>query len=77
MVISKSDLIPYVPFSADAATQDARLIQPDIVTIQTSAVHDNGIYEWCRFLEEAREAMLSRLALGFPEHAPATQETTL
>jgi hydrogenase nickel incorporation protein HypB len=76
MVISKSDLIPYVPFSADAAMQDARLIQPDIVTIQTSAIHDNGIYEWCRFLEEAREAMLSRMALGFPEHAPVTQETT-
>ncbi len=37
MVISKSDLLPYVPFSVDAAIQDARLIQPEIVTILTSS----------------------------------------
>ena len=59
MVISKSDLLPYVPFSVDAAIQDARLIQPDLVTILTSATRDEGLQDWCQFLEGARTAMLA------------------
>jgi len=59
MVISKSDLLPYVPFSVDAAIQDARLIQPDLVTILTSSTLDKGLQDWCQFLEDARVAMLA------------------
>lgn len=59
MVISKCDLLPYVPFKVDAAIQDARLIQPDIISIQTSAIHDEGLNDWCLFLEKARAEMLS------------------
>lgn len=60
MVISKTDLLPYVPFSTHAACEDARAIQPDIKTIQTSAVRDDGLYEWCQFLEDTRESMLAK-----------------
>ena len=59
MVISKCDLLPYVPFKVDEAINDARLIQPDMISIQTSAVHDEGLNNWCRFLENARTEMLS------------------
>ena len=59
MVISKCDLLPYVPFKVDAAIKDARLIQPDMFSIQTSAVHDEGLNDWCLFLENARTEMLS------------------
>jgi hydrogenase nickel incorporation protein HypB len=59
MIISKSDLLPYVPFSVESATSDARLIQPNIATILTSATHNEGFAHWCRFLEEARAAMLA------------------
>ena len=59
MVISKSDLLPYVPFSVDAAIQDARLIQPEIVTILTSSTRDEGLNDWCQFLEDARTEMLA------------------
>lgn len=60
MVISKSDLLPYVPFSTLAACDDARLIQPSIKTILTSAIRDDGLYEWCQFLEEARDSLLAK-----------------
>lgn len=58
MLISKTDLLPYVPFSVQAATEDARLIQPDITTISTCAIHDDGMRDWCQFLLNARDAML-------------------
>ncbi len=59
MVINKTDLLPYVPFSVDAATADARLIQPDILTILTSATRNEGFGDWCQFLEDARATMLA------------------
>lgn len=71
MVISKSDLLPYVPFSVDAAIQDARLIQPNLVTILTSSTRDEGLQDWCQFLENARAEMLS--ARDAAESLMATQ----
>jgi hydrogenase nickel incorporation protein HypB len=59
MVISKCDLLPYVPFKVQEAIKDARLIQPDMISIQTSAVHDEGLNDWCQFLENARAEMLA------------------
>ncbi len=59
MVISKIDLLPYVPFSVDAAIQDAKLIQPDLVTLLTSATQEKGLNHWCQYLENARAAMLT------------------
>jgi len=51
LVISKTDLLPYVPFSLDAATKDARLIQPEIAVLPTSTINGEGIAAWCEFLE--------------------------
>jgi hydrogenase nickel incorporation protein HypB len=59
MVISKSDLLPYVPFSVEDAIEDARMIQPEINVIVTSATRSEGMSDWCRFLEDARTAMLA------------------
>jgi hydrogenase nickel incorporation protein HypB len=59
LLISKIDLLPYLPFSIESAVADARLIQPDLRVILTSAVQDKGLDDWCRFLEEERAAMLS------------------
>jgi len=58
MVISKSDLLPYVPFSTHAACEDARLIQPELTTIVTSAIQDDGLHDWCEYLAEARDKMI-------------------
>ena len=57
LVINKTDLLPYVPFSIDQAIEDARLIQPRLEVFATSALHDTGIEAWCEYLEQARERL--------------------
>lgn len=60
LVVSKIDLLPYVPFSVQAAADDARAIQPQLSVWPTSALHASGIREWCRYLDEQR----SRISLA-------------
>lgn len=56
LVISKSDLLPYVPFSVPAATDDAMRIQPHLPVFLTCALTGNGVEDFCRFLEASRVA---------------------
>lgn len=51
MLVSKSDLLPYVPFSVEAATQDARDLNPDLEVIALSALDGKGMEAWCHWLE--------------------------
>jgi hydrogenase nickel incorporation protein HypB len=60
LVISKTDLLPHVPFSPEAAAADARLIRPDLPVFPLSALRGGGIADWCRFLEEERERRILR-----------------
>lgn len=57
-VINKIDLVEHVPFSIEAATADARLIQPEIAVFPVSAWKETGIAAWCRHLEQARDTLL-------------------
>lgn len=57
-VISKTDLLPYLPFSVDAAVADARAIRADQEIIQVSALTGKGIPELCQLLEDRRTALL-------------------
>ncbi len=50
MLVSKSDLLPYVPFSVDAITQDARDINANLEVITISSIKGEGLEEWCRWL---------------------------
>ncbi|MEM1257884.1 MAG: hydrogenase nickel incorporation protein HypB [Bacteroidota bacterium] len=52
MVVSKSDLLPYLPFTVEAVTKDAREVNHDLEVIQVSALADEGIDEWCDWLLE-------------------------
>jgi hydrogenase nickel incorporation protein HypB len=52
MVVSKSDLLPYVPFSIDAVTKDAREINPDLDVISISTLNGEGLDQWCNWLQE-------------------------
>ena len=70
IIISKSDLLPHVPFSPDAAIHDARQIQPDIHAFQTCALTGTGIEHWCRFLEHARQQALES-AVSLATAAPS------
>ena len=57
-VINKMDLIEHVPFSVEAATADARLIQPELAVFPVSAWKGTGIAEWCSHLERTRDTLV-------------------
>ncbi|MEX0679494.1 MAG: hydrogenase nickel incorporation protein HypB [Pirellulales bacterium] len=59
LLISKIDLLPHVPFSIRAATDDARSIQPDLWVWPVSALQAAGIDEWCNYLDAERHRLLS------------------
>lgn len=58
LVISKLDLLPYVPFSMEAAVADAHLIQPDLKVLPVCAIRDEGIAAWCDFLDARRNSLV-------------------
>jgi hydrogenase nickel incorporation protein HypB len=50
MLVSKSDILQYLPFSVEAVTKDARDINPDLEVITISSLNGEGIEEWCEWL---------------------------
>lgn len=50
MLVSKSDLLPYVPFSVEAAAADARSVNPDIDVLQVSSLNGEGMESWCNWI---------------------------
>ena len=50
MLVSKVDLLEYLPFSVDAVVADARDVNPDIQVLEISSTKDIGITEWCNWL---------------------------
>jgi hydrogenase nickel incorporation protein HypB len=50
--VSKSDLLPYVPFSVAAVTKDAREVNPDIEVLTISSLKGDGMDAWCNWLLE-------------------------
>ncbi|WP_229214177.1 hydrogenase nickel incorporation protein HypB [Dyadobacter flavalbus] len=64
MVISKSDLLPYVPFSVEAVTKDAREVNPTIEVISISSLKGDGMDEWCEWLvTKVNEKKTSQVAI--------------
>lgn len=60
LVLTKLDLLPHVPFSCEAAVEDARRIQPDLELFQVCALDGRGIEEWCDYLDRQRNEMLHK-----------------
>ncbi|MBU6342719.1 MAG: hydrogenase nickel incorporation protein HypB [Bacteroidetes bacterium] len=52
MLISKSDLLPYIPFKVEAAIADARDVNPEIEVITLSSTSGEGLDAWCNWLLE-------------------------
>ena len=51
MLLSNADLLPHLPFSVEAATQDARDINPDLEVMTVSSLNGDGIDQWCNWLK--------------------------
>ncbi len=59
LVITKLDLLPHVPFSVTAASEDARRIQPDLELLGVGALDGTGIESWCEFILRQRTVKLA------------------
>ena len=65
-VLTKVDLLPYVPFSAELAEANARRVHPGMEIVRASAVAEGGLNAWLSWLdrriEVAKEAQLLAVA---------------
>lgn len=52
MLVSKADLLPYVPFTVENVTKDALEVNPNIEVITISTLNGEGIDTWCDWLKE-------------------------
>ncbi|MCR9050361.1 hydrogenase nickel incorporation protein HypB [Phaeodactylibacter xiamenensis] len=50
MLVSKVDLLEYLPFSVDNVVADARDINPDIDVMELSTINGTGVDAWCNWL---------------------------
>jgi len=62
MVLTKTDLLPYVPFNADLAIANARRVHPEMEVVRVSCLAGNGLREWMTWLEQRRERFLSEIS---------------
>ncbi|HEX8925513.1 MAG TPA: hydrogenase nickel incorporation protein HypB [Terriglobales bacterium] len=52
MVLSKVDLLPYVPFNAELAKQNARTVHPGMEIVEVSCQTGNGLAQWTEWIEK-------------------------
>jgi hydrogenase nickel incorporation protein HypB len=65
MVLTKTDLLPHVPFDADRCVAFAREVNPEIEVIRLTALRGEGVDEVCGWLRaEAARVWPSRRAAG-------------
>jgi hydrogenase nickel incorporation protein HypB len=59
LVLSKIDLLPYVPFDIIAAGQNARRIHPEIKIVKVSCVTGDGLPDWLDWIQQHKMAQQS------------------
>ena len=57
LVLNKMDLLPYVPFSVDAAMANARRVHPGMEIVTTSCTTGEGLQEWMNWLAARRKSV--------------------
>jgi hydrogenase nickel incorporation protein HypB len=60
VVLTKIDLLPYVPFDMAQARANARLVHPGVEIIELSCASGQGMDEWSRWLSHRREVTMPR-----------------
>lgn len=56
LVLSKTDLLPYVPFDLASARENALRIHPGMEILEVSAATQSGIQSWRQWLSDRRRA---------------------
>jgi len=64
LVLTKTDLLPYVPFDINAAAENARRIHPGIEIVEVSCLTGDGLHEWLNWLEQRRRTLKSLSPAG-------------
>lgn len=54
MVLTKVDLLPYVPFDIKAAEENARRVHPGMEIVRVSCMNGDGLREWLNWIEHRR-----------------------
>ena len=54
LVITKTDLLPYVPFNISAAEDNARRVHPEMQIVRTSCTSGDGLQEWFTWLQQRK-----------------------
>lgn len=54
LVVTKTDLLPYVPFDVAAAEENARRVHPGMDIVRVSCTHGNGLESWLAWLDQRR-----------------------
>ena len=62
MVLTKTDLLPYVPFDVDAAIANARRVHPEMEVVRVASLAGNGLREWMTWLEQRKQIFLAELS---------------
>jgi len=61
LLLTKTDLSPYVSFKIEDAKANANLVHPGIEILELSCTTGEGLDNWFRWLSRRRENMLQRL----------------
>ncbi len=64
LILTKTDLLPYVPFDIEAAAENARRVHPEMEIVQVSSLTGNGLDEWLNWLAQRRKTVRSLSHVG-------------
>jgi hydrogenase nickel incorporation protein HypB len=60
LVVTKTDLLPYVPFDIAAAEANARRVHPGMEIVRVSCTTGNGLTSWLTWLEQRKRAQAAK-----------------
>ena len=61
MVLTKTDLLPYVPFDPALAIENARRVHAEMQVVKVSCLTGHGVEDWLSWLERRKKAFLAAL----------------
>jgi len=60
LIITKTDLLPYVSFDIAAAEENARRVHPKMEIVRVSSTNGAGLDEWMSWLKRKKEAQAAK-----------------
>ena len=57
VIITKTDLLPYVPFDIAKAEENVRKVHPGVEVVRVSCTAGDGLQEWLQWLERKKTAV--------------------